>query len=507
MCIRDRPQVARRVAEFSIPLGPQWREVADLVPALPDVPGLGDQLHLADHRVLLHQVEERRQPVHLVELPRQRRRQIEAEAVHPHLGRPVAQRVHDELQHVRAAHQQRIARAGGVHVVARIVRQSVVRGVVQAPEGQRGAQVVALGRVVVDHVQDHLDARLVQRPHSGLELQHLLTPVAPRRVGVVRREEADGVVPPVVGQPGVHQPVVVDELMHRHQFDRRHPELRQVLQHRGMRQRRVRTPHLLRQRRVKHRQALHVGLVDDRAVVVRPRRPVVAPVEVRIDHHRSHHVRRGIHVIALLRTPEAIAVDGLAPVHRAAHGLRVRVEQQLGGVAPLPPLRLVRAVRPEAVPLPRHDARQIGVAHERVALAQLHRRLRAVVVQQTQLDALGGLGEDREIGPGAVVRGAERVRLSRPDLHDLSLPPRAPLSADLRESGADLHKSGADRRQSGADRRRSRSAVRVTTTLLAMNQLTSPRGHFGQPPRPTRELAGRPLGGGCTASRPHSTLP
>ena len=83
---------------------------------------------------------------------------------------------------------------------------------------------------------------------------------------------------------------------------------------------------------------------------------------------------------------EVVAVDRLAPVDPAADRPRVRVEQQLRRVAALPALRRVRAVRPEAVPLPRHDARQIRVPDERVALAQLDRRLRAVVVQQTQLD-------------------------------------------------------------------------------------------------------------------------
>ncbi|GAA1007752.1 hypothetical protein GCM10009564_18440 [Streptomyces thermogriseus] len=54
---------------------------------------------------------------------------------------------------------------------------------------------------------------------------------------------------------------------------------------------------------------------------------------------------------------------------------------------------------------------------ERVALPQLHRRLRAVVVQQAQLYTVRGLREDREIGAGTVVRGTEWIRLSRPDLH------------------------------------------------------------------------------------------
>ena len=68
------PEVAHRVAELAVPLGPQHREVAHLVAALADVPRLGDQLHVREDRVLVDQVEERAQPVDLVETSRRARR-------------------------------------------------------------------------------------------------------------------------------------------------------------------------------------------------------------------------------------------------------------------------------------------------------------------------------------------------------------------------------------------------------------------------------------------------
>ena len=82
------PEVAHRVAVDAVPLRPQHREVADLVAARPDVPRLGDQLDLREHRVLVDHVEERRQPVDVVELARQRRGEVEAEAVDVALDRP-----------------------------------------------------------------------------------------------------------------------------------------------------------------------------------------------------------------------------------------------------------------------------------------------------------------------------------------------------------------------------------------------------------------------------------
>ncbi len=362
------PQVPYRVAVLSVPLGPQGREVAHLVAALAHVPRFGDQLHLGDHRVLLHQVEERRQPVHLVELPGQGGREVEAEAVDMHLGDPVPQRVHDQLEYVRGPHEQGVPGPGGVHVVARVFRQPVVLRVVQAPEGQGGAQVVALGGVVVDHVEDDLDAGLVQRPHSRLELQDLLAAVAPGGVRVVRGEEADRVVAPVVVQAHVDQAVVVHELVNGHQLQRRHTQLGEVLDHRRVREGGVGAAQFLGQPRVPHCEALHMGLVDHGVVVLGARAPVVAPVEVGVHHDRRHRVRRGVQVVTLVGFVEVVAVHLLAPADRAADRLGVRVEQQLRRIAAQTALRGVRAVHPQAVPLPRHDARHVRVPHEGVAL-------------------------------------------------------------------------------------------------------------------------------------------
>ncbi len=129
--------------------------------------------------ILLDQVEERRQPIDVVQLARQRRRQVEAEAVDVHLEHPVAQAVHDELQHVRVPHVQRVAGAGVVHVVAALVGdEPVVRRVVDALERQHRPEMVAFGGVVVDHVEDHLDPGLVHRLHQVLELLHLLAALA-----------------------------------------------------------------------------------------------------------------------------------------------------------------------------------------------------------------------------------------------------------------------------------------------------------------------------------------
>ena len=69
----------------------------------------------------MNDVEKRAQPVDFMELTSQRGGKIEAEAIHMHFQNPVAQAVHDQLQHSGMPHVQRVPCAGVVHVIARVV--------------------------------------------------------------------------------------------------------------------------------------------------------------------------------------------------------------------------------------------------------------------------------------------------------------------------------------------------------------------------------------------------
>ena len=205
-----------------------------------------------------------------------------------------------------------------------------------------GPEVVAFGRVVVDDVEDHLDAGLVERPHHGLELGDRAAGVLVGRVLVVRREEAEGVVAPVVSQSEVEQPMVVHELVHRHQFDRGDVERLEVVDDHRMREARVGAAQFLGDAGMGLRHALDVRLVDDGLVIRRARRAVGCPVEERVDHDAGHGVAQRVDHRRRRRPPprsSAVQVVGeqrLGEVEVAVEGLAVRVEQQLARIAAVP---------------------------------------------------------------------------------------------------------------------------------------------------------------------------
>ena len=81
-----------------------------------------------------------------------------------------------------------------------VVDESIVRTVVNAFEAQGGATVVAFGGMVVHHVENHFHAGAMIRLDHGFEFVYLFAALPGTGVGVMRCEEADGVVAPVVAQ-------------------------------------------------------------------------------------------------------------------------------------------------------------------------------------------------------------------------------------------------------------------------------------------------------------------
>ena len=171
----------------------------------------------------------------------------------------VAERVHDQPQHRRMHRVERVARARVVHVVARVAGDGAVVGEVVDPlEREHRPEVVALGGVVVDDVEDHLDPRAVERLDHPLELLHLLAAAAGRGVERVRREVADRAVAPVVRQPLAGEVLLVGDVVDRQQLDRGDAERGEVLERRLGGEPRVRAAQLLAHAGHQLREALHV---------------------------------------------------------------------------------------------------------------------------------------------------------------------------------------------------------------------------------------------------------
>ncbi len=157
---------------------------------------------------------------------RQDRSEVEAESVHVHLDRPITQAVENHPPHDRLVRVQRIA-ASGVVGVARLVGTEQVIGVVGEPaQRQRRTLCAAFGGVVVNDVEDHLDAGAVQRLDHVAEFIERRGRVAMHRVTRMRRKKAERLITPVVDEPGGRRAIVERE--DREQLDCGNAEILQI---------------------------------------------------------------------------------------------------------------------------------------------------------------------------------------------------------------------------------------------------------------------------------------
>ncbi len=416
------PEAADGVAVAAVPLRPEDGEVAHLVAALAQVPRLGDEPDAGEDGILVDDVEERGELVDVVQLARERRGEIEAEAVDVHLDRPVAEAVHDELERLGVAHVQRVAAAGVVDVEARVARvEAVVAAVVDAAEAEGRALARALAGVVVDHVEDDLDAGAVERLDHLLELVHLLAEASAGGVAAGRREEAERGVAPVVLETAGDDLRLVGDLVDGEQLDGGDAELAQVADGGLGGEAGVGAAEGLGDVRVAGGEALDVHLVDHRVAPGAPLDAVVVPEEEVVEHDALGRARRVVaRVDRALLAGAALheRPHGRAPVDLAGDGARVGVEDDLRRVEAVPLPRLVRPVDAVSVELPRRHPGHVPVEDVRAALGQRQRlaldRARGLV-EEAEVDPRGVLGEEREVDAVPVVGGAEREGSSRPD--------------------------------------------------------------------------------------------
>ena len=125
---------------------------------------------------------------------------------------------------------QAISRTRVVHIVlAVIIDQAIISRIVDTPEAQRRSHMVALRRVVIDDVENDFDVIVVESSHHVLELRNSGTGFLGSCIVLVRCQESEGVVSPVVAEAELVEPIVLIELVDRHELDSRHAKVFEVL--------------------------------------------------------------------------------------------------------------------------------------------------------------------------------------------------------------------------------------------------------------------------------------
>ena len=198
---------------------------------------------------------------------------------------------------------------------------------------QAGAQVVTLGGVVEHDVEDHLEPGRVEPLDHRLELGDLTSGASRSgggRIGLVRCEVTNGVVAPVVGQPGGTEESLRHGLVHREQLDRGDAEPDEVLDDGIVGEPGVGSSLVGRYTGMQLGVSLGVQLVEDGVADTTRRVDVAAPVEGRVDDDAARHRIGRVDVARRTRVVLGVSEHARSEPHRAACRPGVRIEEQLG---------------------------------------------------------------------------------------------------------------------------------------------------------------------------------
>jgi hypothetical protein len=272
--------------------------------------------------------------------------------------------------------------------------------------------------VVVDDVEDHLEAGGVQRPDHALDLVDDVERVRRGGIARLRREEAEGAVAPVVRHPAGDEPGLLADGLDRQQLDRRDTELQQVLDGRGVAEARVRAAQRRRDAGQPPGEPLDVGLVHDGVRERNVRRRVPRPVERTAGDDAVRHEGRRVAPVADIGVAREALVDGVAeglrpqvqpPVERSG----VRIEEQLGGVVAVTQRGLPAAGGAVAVPRADVDTGDEAVPDAVRPRGQFDLALDPAAalrgVQQAEPDTVRVGREDGDLRPAVPQPQAERV--------------------------------------------------------------------------------------------------
>ena len=335
------PVAADVIAVAAVPLGPpQARERSHLV-GPGGIPRFGDDLRVGEQRIFGDQLDDRRIRQDLaVAVAAEHARQIKSETIDVVVVHPVPQTEEDQFADDRVIAVDRVAAAGVVAVVAGVA-EHVVDAVLQPLERERGPEVVALGGMVEDDVENHLDAGGMEGPNHLLEFANLAARLLPGRVATVRREEGQRIVAPVVELVGPDAAGQLGgKLVHRHQLHRRHTERLKIRDLFNDTQVRARMGDAARRT---GREAADVHFVDDGVGQTAPQVSISLPVEGIVDHHT-------------LRGPDDAVGAGEKVAGKRP---RIGIDEPSLPVEPLAPFGIERPVGLKVIELavayPRHE--------------------------------------------------------------------------------------------------------------------------------------------------------
>ena len=326
------------VAVLAVPFSPASprRERAYLIQSA-RIPRLGNEFGLAKYRVVRQGFQKRRIRHRIAVLVASEDGcKVKPESIHVIIRHPITQRIHNHVAHVGVVAVQGVATAGEVEIIT-ILREHIVRLVVDATVRNVRAVFVALGGVVEHNVKYNFDALGVETLDEVFQLIYLHGILARGSVRRLRCKKSH------VGiSPGVVQCMTIGrgarifklvKLVYRHEFHTVDTEFFEV---RDFFRNTCKSARMLHTRLGATGEIAHVHLVYHEVVDGSFERKVVFPIKI-----VKHYTRTVLVIVDPIRL--------LAPHVASGDEFGVRIHEDFGLVETVSLPRVKRAVHAVAV--------------------------------------------------------------------------------------------------------------------------------------------------------------
>ena len=146
-----------------------------------------------------------------------------------------------------------------------ILLKTIIRGIIDPFEGKHRSVLIALGGVIVNDIEDHFDARRMERADHRFEFVDGIG----RSRGAIARvgsKIAQCVVSPVVRETAFDEGLVVDVVVHGHEFHGGDSKTSQMLDCWLGAESRIGAAQVFGDFRMEFCEAFHMEFVDDRVM-------------------------------------------------------------------------------------------------------------------------------------------------------------------------------------------------------------------------------------------------
>jgi hypothetical protein len=145
--------------------------------------------------------------------------------------------------------------------------------------------MIAFCRVIINYIEDHLNARSMHFLHHVFKFYYLFSGNASAGIAHIGRKKTNGIITPIIGETFFVEVAIGNKMMYGHQLNRGNTQLFEIADGNRMGKPCISTSYFFRYIGVELCESFYMRFVDHRFMIRYFGRAIFPPVKVIIDDH------------------------------------------------------------------------------------------------------------------------------------------------------------------------------------------------------------------------------